>query len=97
MTRIIITVALVGALLSGPTTTAFATGDLTDCSFNSTYQGERSWCLESERNALAAMLTSLKCVDLRDDDPQRLSTQTESASKISDRMSASVRPLLAST
>jgi hypothetical protein len=51
MTRIIITVAVVGALLSGRTTTAFATGGLTDCSFNSTYQGERSWCLESERNA----------------------------------------------
>ena len=51
MTRIIITVAVIGALLSGLTTTAFARGDLTDCSFNSTYQGERSWCLEGERNA----------------------------------------------
>jgi hypothetical protein len=51
MMRIITTVAVAGALLSGLATTAFATGNLTDCSLNSTYQGERSWCLENERNA----------------------------------------------
>lgn len=51
MTRIITTVAVAGALLYGSGHTAFTTGDLTDCSLNSTYQGERVWCLENERNS----------------------------------------------